>query len=244
MDGISVADLLTCWERVLSRTPAERAVGMLGAALPEASGDELAEWSVGRRDAALLRLRERLFGPMLSAAAACPRCHVSVELSFAVGDILVSAPEDASKSLSFTHDEFAIEFRLPNSMDMALVTADLDAAGNVHRLLSRCAKRIERSGECIPFEETPEEIKVLLADRIAAADPQADIQLALTCPDCSQQWHAPFDIVSYLWTELDAWARRIVGEVHTLATAYGWCEADILAMSQIRRQMYMEMVEG
>jgi hypothetical protein len=31
-------------------------------------------------------------------------------------------------------------------------------------------------------------------------------------------------------------------EVHTLAWAYGWREADILAMSPARRQFYIELV--
>jgi hypothetical protein len=76
------------------------------------------------------------------------------------------------------------------------------------------------------------------------ADPQADVQLALTCPACGHQWEATFDIASFFWSEIDSWAHRILREVHTLASAYGWREADILAMSPQRRQLYLEMVSG
>jgi hypothetical protein len=33
-------------------------------------------------------------------------------------------------------------------------------------------------------------------------------------------------------------------DVHALATAYGWREADIVAMSPWRRQVYLDMVSG
>jgi hypothetical protein len=51
-----------------------------------------------------------------------------------------------------------------------------------------------------------------------------------------------FDIVPYLWTEINAWAMRLLREIHSLATAYGWREADILAMSAVRRHWYLEMI--
>ncbi len=52
-----------------------------------------------------------------------------------------------------------------------------------------------------------------------------------------------FDIVSFLWNELNAWAIRTLREVHILASAYGWSETDILAMSPWRRQFYLEVLE-
>ena len=64
---------------------------------------------------------------------------------------------------------------------------------------------------------------------MAELDPLADVRLNLHCPDCAQEWEAGFDIVSFIWAELNAWARRLLGEVHELALTYGWSEAEILA---------------
>ena len=47
--------------------------------------------------------------------------------------------------------------------------------------------------------------------------------------------------MSFLWTEIEAWAWRMLSDVHTLARAYGWGERDILALSPTRRQFYLEM---
>jgi hypothetical protein len=76
------------------------------------------------------------------------------------------------------------------------------------------------------------------------ADPLAAIQLALSCPECGYQWQATFDIESFFWSEINAWANRTLHEVHALASRYGWCERDILAMSPWRRQAYLNMVHA
>ena len=82
----------------------------------------------------------------------------------------------------------------------------------------------------------------MLESRMAQADPQANIQLALGCPACGHSWLALFDIVGFFWREIDTWARRVLRDIHTLALAYGWSEAEILALSPWRRQFYLEMV--
>jgi hypothetical protein len=50
--------------------------------------------------------------------------------------------------------------------------------------------------------------------------------------------------VSFFWNEINTWAYRMLRDVHALATAYGWREADIVAMSPWRRQVYLDMVSG
>ncbi len=78
---------------------------------------------------------------------------------------------------------------------------------------------------------------------MAEADPLADARLALSCPACGRPWEAAFDVVAFLWGELDAWARRTFAEVHALASAYGWREADVLALSPERRRIYLDLVQ-
>ena len=52
-----------------------------------------------------------------------------------------------------------------------------------------------------------------------------------------------FDELTVTVTETyDAWALRTLAEVHRLASAYGWREQDILALSPARRQLYLGMV--
>ena len=69
-----------------------------------------------------------------------------------------------------------------------------------------------------------------------------EIRLDLSCPLCSHRWQSGFDIVSYLLTELDFWARRSLSQVHALASAYGWSEDRILNLSEERRGRYLELL--
>jgi hypothetical protein len=79
---------------------------------------------------------------------------------------------------------------------------------------------------------------------MARADPRAEIQIELSCPACQNRRSIIFDVLSYLWSEIDDWARRLVMEVHTLASAYGWSESDIMAMSARRRHLYLQVLSG
>jgi len=79
-------------------------------------------------------------------------------------------------------------------------------------------------------------------EMMTQADPQADVQIALCCPACEHKWQEAFDILSFLWEEIDAWVYRTLNDVHVLASAYGWSESEILAMSAWKRQAYLDLV--
>ena len=103
-----------------------------------------------------------------------------------------------------------------------------------------CVEEASRDGIAIDTGAVPEATLRALADRLDASDDPADIVIAMSCPACSGTWEAPFDIASYFYAELTALARRLLEEVHVLASAYGWSERNILAMSPARRQFYLE----
>jgi rubredoxin len=77
---------------------------------------------------------------------------------------------------------------------------------------------------------------------LESADPWADLSLAFQCPACGRDGEAGFDVASYLWEEVDVSARQLLNEVHLLAQAYGWSEAEILALSPARRSAYLARV--
>jgi hypothetical protein len=111
-------------------------------------------------------------------------------------------------------------------------------------LVRRCVIRVTRAGESVPPAEWPADLAAGLAEAVAAADPLTDVRIALTCVRCGHGWAVGFDPAAFFWTELDALARRLLNDVHRLASAYGWHEADILAMSAARRATYLRMCGG
>jgi hypothetical protein len=229
----------------MGQPPPHRALLLLGAVYPEASPETLATFSIGRRDAALLSLRERLFGPQLTSVVNCPQCGERLELAFAVSDIHVDGEpegEGPPVELSLTVGEYRVRFRLPHSLDLLAVVEEQGSGKARTQVLHRCVLEVEHDGKTQAVDKLPDEVIDGMMERMAEADPQADVQLTLTCPECAHAWQAPFDIVSYLWAEIDTWAYRILRQVHTLALAYGWREADVLALSPWRRRFYLDMV--
>lgn len=79
---------------------------------------------------------------------------------------------------------------------------------------------------------------------IEEADPQANLQFDLVCAECGYAWSETFDIGGFFWTELEDLAIRTLQDVHTLASAYGWSEEQILALSPVRRTLYLSMAGG
>ena len=62
-------------------------------------------------------------------------------------------------------------------------------------------------------------------------------------PRLRQSRTAPvLDLLDCAWTVVEAHARRLLGEVHRLARAYGWREHDVLALGAARRAAYLELV--
>ena len=232
MRPLTGEQMLHVWERCQGEAPVGRALGILEAACPEWTRERLAALPVGGRDSRLLRLRELTFGPVLAGVAKCPECGEQAEMDFRCGDVLagIEAPAEPMRA---EIGGVSVEFRVPNSLDLlaACRMPDLAAARNV--VLSRCV-----------VGEQPESAVAAVLDRMEQADPQAKVELTVTCPSCGRGWQALFDIAAYFWREIEVCARRIVREIHTLARAYGWNESEILALSAWRRQLYVEMVGG
>lgn len=86
-------------------------------------------------------------------------------------------------------------------------------------------------GEPLRIEQMPETALQAMVQEMDHVDPQSNLEINLTCPACGHCWAALFDIVSFLWAEINNWAERTLRTVHLLARAYGWREADILALS-------------
>lgn len=243
MRGLNASDLLNAWERGSNCRPVDRALLLLCAAGP-ARAEELARLPPGRRDARLLRLREQVFGPRLACMASCPACGAALEWDFTAADLGVNGAPDPAEALAFTDGAWEVQFRLPDSRDLAALAPEADLETNRQRLLRACLLEVRHAGRQIPADDLPADFAAALVERMAESDPLADVRLSLHCPDCAHEWEAGFDVVSFFWAELNAWATQLLREVHELASACGWSEAEILALSPQRRQAYLNMVRA
>ncbi|MBL8973375.1 MAG: hypothetical protein JNK56_22500 [Myxococcales bacterium] len=223
----SAPHVIALWEAALQARRGEAGLALLRCADGRAD-DELVSLPIGRRDRLLYELRARLLGPALHLRAACPRCGELVEAEL---DAL-PAPPPTPEIHRIRVGERVLQFRLPSAADVAAAS---DSPDPQRTLLARCL-------------EPPADLDDTLADAVLTAmaeqDPDADLRLGLSCPACAHEWPATLDIESFFRAELGAWARRFALEVDALARTYHWAEADILAMSPARRQLYLDRVTG
>lgn len=243
MRALSTRELLDVWERGLAQTHERWALLLLEAACPDLAPAELERLSVGRRDARLLSLREWAFGGGFTSLANCPACAEQLELSFEADDVRAPPSADAGP-FSLRVGAHEVEFRLPDSLDLLAVSThdDLDEARR--DLFGRCVGAARSGGAEVAVGALPPEVFDAVSEEMERLDPQGNVHLGVSCPRCGHGWQALFDICSYLRSELDTWARRLLWEVHLLAAAYGWRESDTLALSPRRRRLYVQMVNG
>jgi hypothetical protein len=244
MRSLSTSELLNIWDWGRNQPSWLRAIKLLASACPETSVDKLTQLSLGQRDAMLLTLRKWTFGSQLVSQVTCPNCGEDLELNFDVTDLCVASLSlEPVEKYCLKLADYEVSFRLPNSLDMIAIAEQEQPEIAQEILLERCILEAVCEGKYLPFQQLPSHIRDATIAQMAHADPQANVLIDISCAACNHQWQSLFDIISFFWIEINAWAFRVLREVHTLATAYGWREADILAMSPRRRQLYLEMVD-
>ena len=175
--------------------------------------DDAATLTVQQREARLLDIWERCFGPMLHAVARCPACAARLDISL-----------PATGLRQTIADEVASYGPTGNDLRAIAACASLDEARSL--LLARCG-----------INDTEAAVAAL-----AEANPQADVAVSLDCALCGHQWEAAFEAGAFVWSQVERIAAGLIEQVHDLAQAYHWAEAAILAMPERRRARYLALV--
>lgn len=241
-------DIISLWEVTSHKPYWQKGVLMLAAAHPDIPMDELAYWSIGKRNMFLFRLRDQIFGTHIEAHSECPACAEKVE--FQLDSNIICDPTlncwDGN-DLILNHEEEEVAFRIPHSFDMKSIVSILEIEGEEaasEALIIRCIKHYKKGSSFQRAEQLPAEWIAKVSDAINEYDTHSDIRCRLQCPECGHSWAEGFDIVNFFHNEIDIKARMILSEVQALASAFGWWEGDILSLSDTRRKHYLEALNG
>ncbi|MGW1375376.1 hypothetical protein ACWD6P_14020 [Streptomyces sp. NPDC002446] len=240
------AELLATWEAGLAQQGGGRALLLHRAARPGACTDDLLSVPLGERAADLFALRRALFGARMQVTLDCADADCGEAMEFELDATALGAgPRVPEDGLRVAEGDWVVHFRLPTPADLMAVASAAADGPDARRLLgARCARSARRGGRAATDEELaalPEPVLKRFAEAAEEADPAAEVTLNIACPACGAATPAELDIAAYLWTELDAWARDVLLDVHLLASAYGWSEPQILALSPLRRRYYLEL---
>jgi len=244
MRTLADSDLLRLWETMRRQTLPRRAAALLAMATPDLASGRLAAMTLGERERRLLDLHARCFGPRLSCVADCPQCGETFEFELDARALSQGwpAPAEVAQPLSIEAQDYRVEMRLPTVEDSIVVGDGHDARQAYGTLLQRCLACTTRTGEPVAPETLPPALLEEAAARMESADPAAELMISMPCPSCEAVLSEPLDLAAFCWAEVEARAPLLLAEVHALASRYGWSEADILAMSRVRRDAYLGMV--
>ncbi len=234
---------LALWERLVPSPPRQRRRELLAAA--GGPGEPApGQLEVGKANARLLRLHLAMFGPRLACRTACPSCGVALELDLDAPSLLAQAPTALVDPVRVQRGAWEVAFRLPTEGDLDALQGEGDPEVTKNVLLQRCVIECRHGSESRSIVQAPPEVAVEIGSRMEAGDPLAAIDFELRCDGCGSAWSSALEVDSFVWTRLDAWVRRLLQDVHSLARVYGWSEEAIAAMSPWKRQIYLDMVGG
>jgi hypothetical protein len=233
MRTLTQVDTLALWESGRTLHPIDQGLLAVKTAFPETRDESVADWPLGRRNRALAELHCACFGPRLSGWTTCRECGEKLEFNVDGHALIATGAAPAAEAVAIG----GRTFRLPTSRDLARIAEAADEVDAARSLLDLCLV----AGDAAAWSE--EEIEAA-GERMAAADPLAEVRLDFKCPACGAAFEESLELASFLWSELEGRAKRLLLDVHLLARAYGWSEAEVLALSPVRRKFYLEMVEA
>jgi len=211
------------------------------------TSDAVKQLTVGDREALLLRLRQITLGDRIACVLSCPACASTMDLDLQIRELLIPpyphAREFHQAELIDEGHSYTVVFRLPNGSDQeaaAQVAAESvdDAADFV---LRRCVAEIKREDDPA-LGNLPHVVRQALPQKMAELDPQAEVLLNLTCPECTAGFVVPFDIGDYLYREFSSREREFYRGVHALSLYYHWTEHAILGLSRRKRDLYLDLL--
>jgi hypothetical protein len=235
--------------------PIERTTALLARCVSQLAGADanaLQDLSMGDREALLLHIRRMTFGDRMDCLLSCPACASRMDFQLHTETLIVPSAADARPQYE---EEFLVDgvslrvkFRVPTGKDVREALASGDAAPDsaVRALIARCLESVRQvdTKEEMPSAKWPTGLATQVAARMTELDPQAEIKLQLQCPACRHAFSVFFDIADFLFRELRDRERRLYQEVHQLALAYHWSEADILRMTARKRKLYLDLLNG
>jgi hypothetical protein len=241
MDALAAAQTLNLWEACDGLTPVRRSL-VLAAAASGAAVDDVEALPLGRRDALVLELHRSLGGGTLEATAECSACGEPVDFCLEPAALLARERERVD-AVQVEAGSCVVAWRPPDSRDVAAAAEQADALAAERLLISRCVVHaLGPDGETMLAEALPPEAREAVAAAMLESDPLAEVLVALGCPACDTSFTAELDVSTFVFSHLRARGQRLLYEVHTLASAHGWTESEVLALDERRRSAYLELV--
>jgi hypothetical protein len=229
--------------------------GLVGAVLCrclEPAVEHLGAWTLDRRLRGLLMVVRETQGDRMIWKVDCanPDCARDMELELSVARLL-DTPEPAERFCWSANPDCMLELRLPTGRDQTIwrdAAAVGAAAGDEDKgvalrlatsLVASVNGQTPASDWSVPDEWLPE-----LDAAFGERDALASLQLQAACPWCGSVNTLEPDLEALTLSLLATERKRVLEEIHQLASAYHWTEDQVLAVPRSRRSYYLARTGG
>jgi hypothetical protein len=222
----------------------ERGRLLLGAALGSDVDVDLLDVDLGTRDALVLELRAATLGDELVGHLWCPACGTQLAVRLTAASLRRPTPAGEAV-VEVEVDGWRVAAVSPDGRALAAAARCVGVEAARASLLESCVVEARGpDGDEVGSADVPDAVAEAVGGALVARDPSLDVRIGVSCAACDHAWSCCFDASAYFWIEVDALGARILDEVHSLATGYGWTEADVLELSSSRRRRYVERLAG
>ena len=199
----------------------------------------VARWNVAQRLQGLLAIARSSVGEQLPALARCTDAECGGQIELDLG--LRQFERDAPTQLEWqAPDGTPLRCRLPDTGDLAAWRAH----GGDEAWLARRLVRLVAGQAPAPDWTFPSAWLAPFAAALEAADPLTALTLEVPCPFCEHPTPVAIDLEALLLDALRRHQQSVLEEVHRLARAYHWSEAQIVAMPGWRRRRYLARLQA
>jgi hypothetical protein len=197
-------------------------------------GGGAAELSASDRDAALAALHRARWGDRILTSLACAACGALNDLSFQLSALQRQLWQDSEEARVTAprqlDDAQGGHWRLPGADDED-AAAQLGVAAGRAQLLALVTGAPQADAQAAGL-------------RLEALAPLLDVDLEAHCTDCGHAQLARFDIQSFVLQRLLDEREGVLGEVHALASGYGWSLHEILSLPCSLRRSLVQRLAG
>jgi hypothetical protein len=229
------AGLLAAWEATVAVPELARGPALVAEAGLADDLDAALDLPLGESAALAARLHADAFGDEVDGLVTCEPCGTVLDVSVPLAEL--PAPRGDATVVVAPGGELRV--RAPTTRDLL---AARDSPDPAQALLAAC---VTGAGGAPADPDALDEASLALVDdaaeELAGA---AAIVVRVACPECGAAVAAPLDVGALLAERVARAAAEALGEVAELAAAFGWSEAEVLALTPLRRRAYVDLVRG
>ncbi len=170
----------------------------------------------------------------------CSNCKVDFDFQLTNSDLPVTPAQKSFPFVTLETSHGAKTFRVPTGVDQEAIAS---IKSSTHRRIDMQGAEDLLIGLCLcsneDLEFTAEDLEKIEA-ALDEVSPGIITNINAGCPECGTEHQIRLDPYYLLQKGL---GKDLFNEIHTIALNYNWSEAEILALSRSRREIYLGLID-